>query len=145
MNNSQFFRLIEEANYTNSTTSILAELYQIRDYITDELEIIYTDQIELLEYLVRKLVSLDLRFHFLNNKITIVNCPQEQVEFVAWFVQFFALLESTDENYLSKNHKEYDPTPYHYSIFESDYSPVGLEVSKMKFLYDRLEIVFVEK
>lgn len=136
--NSKFFRLTELAYYMDSGLLDIENLYRLRDYFTDELEIIYTENIELLEYIVRTLAELDLKYKILDNKITVINCPQEQVDFIAWFVPFFMLLEST-------SNKGSKPNKYHYSIFENEYAPTGLEISKMKFRYKKLEITFEER
>ncbi len=135
----KFFQLIDSAIYTDST-QVIKNLYTIREYVTDDLEIIYTNDIEVLEFIVRTLAVLDLELvgKVFEGKFKVINCPIEQVEFVTWFVQFFALLESSQ-------YPRFKYNLYHASIFNQDYAPNGLDYNQLEYGYWELKVEFEER
>jgi hypothetical protein len=77
--------------YLEDDTDTIIDLYKIYSLVTPDLEILYTDDNEDLEEIVRILTRVDLDYGGLEGKFTLVGYSYERTD----FVRFFAYLEST--------------------------------------------------
>lgn len=74
-------------------TDTIRELYDISDILTENLAILYVDDSPLLEWAVRVLTRVDLRYKCINGTFTLINFPEKY----DLFVKFFAWLESVSD------------------------------------------------
>jgi hypothetical protein len=76
----------------------LASLYQIKEFISEDFEILYNSDYEILEEVVRTLVTLDLEYSFLSyDGRAVFILDFEPPEAVIDLIKFFAYLTSSDE------------------------------------------------
>lgn len=134
---SKFFQLSDLALIANSQDD-LAKIFSLDGLVTRELEIIFQKDLEILEYVIRTLTELNIKYKMLDTYV-IVNCPAEERDFICWFVKMFTYLESTDKRYKGKKVK---PNSEHYAVFESEYMPTILSVSKMRFGISEINVLF---
>lgn len=142
---SKFFQILDKALYTKNPEFYLGNLYRIRDFVTDSLAIKYTDDIETIEYVVRTLIYLDMEFKVLGNTLEIINCPEEEKDFTAWFVKFFAYLESADKFYYNGNYDMFPPNENHISVLKDPHAPTEIDVTKLLFGYPEIKVEFLSQ
>lgn len=133
MQNYSFYSIIKLLFYSDST-DLAKDLFYVQDQLTEDFGIIYTTNLEMLELVVRTLARLDLKFK-LNLEFKILGCPEDQKEFIGWFVKFFMLLESLDDY-------GFDLTEEHKDILYNEYSPYDGELD-MKPNYKEFRIKFI--
>jgi len=131
--NSKFFQCNEFA-ITNNNLELLKELWALRDYTSDNLEVYYQDDPELFEQVIRRIVRLDLLYGILGGEISILNCPEEQEEYCIWFVKFFGYLEST----LGEYHPGYIAGLDQIEVFTLPIVPPDIDLLCLKFRYKSL-------
>jgi hypothetical protein len=144
---SKFSRLIQVA-ITHNLDEVIRELYYCHSggLINSNLELIYYDQPEEFERVVRILTIVDVLFNCIDKKFVVNNVPKERVEQVDWFVRLFAYLQSESSLWeISPDDKLYPPSEDCKKVFDNERMLVKVDLSKLLFFYDTIEVIIHSK
>ena len=133
--------------FTYEKFDLIREYYLLQQtkWLTEDLHIVVNNNdfdVELLERVVRFLSELSY-FTECSVDFTVEKCDKELIEYVDWFIKFFAYLEGAELNKENRYYFEVDTIEEHEKVFSSKFVPYAFDYDAVRFIEEKIDVEFI--